>query len=137
MIRSYSELQKIESFVDRFNYLRLDGEVGKETFRFDRYLNQKFYLSKEWRVIRDHVIARDNGCDLGIDGYELFGKIIIHHMNPILLNDIKNSSDYLLNPEYLISTNFSTHNAIHFGNEKLLDKPDTERSRHDTCPWKH
>lgn len=116
--------------------MRLDGTVGKETFGFDRFLNQAFYRSKEWKSVRDFVIIRDGGHDLGIAGYDIYGKIYIHHMNPILPKDIETGSDFLLNPEYLIATTHDTHNAIHYGDETLLIKTPIERSRNDTCPWK-
>lgn len=135
-IRTYTELTEIESFADRYRYLKLDGLVGKDTFGFDRYVNQKFYRSKEWKDIRDHVIVRDNGCDLSVEGYEIRGRIYIHHMNPIMLQDIKYATDYLLNPEYLITTTHRTHNAIHYGDEDLLILPLIERSKNDTCPWR-
>lgn len=137
MIRSYSELRELESFEERYKYLQLSGSVGKDTFGFDRYLNQVFYRSQEWKSIRDKVIIRDNGCDLGIEGYEIHGRIYIHHMNPIMLKDIEQRTDLLLNPEYLISTTHSTHNAIHYGDESLLPLIPKERSANDTCPWKH
>ena len=135
-IRTYSELSKLTTFKDRYNYLRLDGFVGEETFGFDRYLNQLFYTSQKWRSIRDFVIIRDNGCDLGVEGYEIYGKIIIHHMNPITVSDIINETEYLLDPEFLISTIHNTHNAIHYGDEKLLSTGPIERKPNDTCPWK-
>lgn len=137
IIRSYSELSRLRTFKERYEYLRLDGKVGKETFGFDRYLNQIFYKSDEWKSIRDFVIIRDNGCDLGIEGYEIHGKILIHHMNPISPKDIARRSENLLNPEYLITTVLSTHNAIHYGDESLLISAPIERVRNDTCPWKH
>lgn len=136
-IRTYSELMRFSSFEDRYQYLRLNGSIGEITFGFDRYVNQKFYRSAEWKRIRNHVILRDNGCDLGVDGYEIHEKILIHHMNPIALNDIQNASDYLLNPDYLISVTLATHNAIHYGDETLLIRAPTERRPNDTCPWKH
>lgn len=136
MIRSYSELSELKSFEDRYKYLQLSGSVGKDTFGFDRYLNQVFYRSQEWKSIRDKVIIRDNGCDLGVEGYEIHGRIYIHHMNPIMLKDIEQRTDLLLNPEYLISTTHSTHNAIHYGDESLLSLIPKERSANDTCPWK-
>lgn len=136
MIRSYSELCTLKSFEDRYKYLQLSGSVGKDTFGFDRYLNQVFYRSQEWKSIRDKVIIRDNGCDLGVEGYEIHGKIYIHHMNPIMLKDIEQRTDLLLNPEYLISATHSTHNAIHYGDESLLPLIPKERSANDTCPWK-
>lgn len=137
-IRTYSELKALTTFEERFEYLRLNGEVGKETFGFDRYINQLFYQrSKEWKKIRDHIILRDNGCDLGIDGYEIWGRPIVHHMNPVSVEDIETVSEYLLNPEYLILTSHSTHNAIHYGDEKLIATSPIERTKNDTCPWKN
>lgn len=136
-VKTYSELSKLTTFKERFNYLRLDGQVGKDTFGFDRIFNQKFYTSKEWRHIRDLVIVRDNGCDLGIEGYDIVGQnLIIHHINPISLEDIESKSDILLNPEYLITTTHNTHNAIHYGDDKLLITGPIQRSKNDTCPWK-
>ena len=136
MIRTYSELIKLKTFKDRFEYLKLDGIVGEETFGFDRYMNQIFYKSKEWASVRRAVIIRDNGCDLGVEGYEIHGKILIHHMNPINLSDIVHKTDELLNPEYLITTVLSTHNAIHYGDASLLPALPIERRANDTCPWK-
>lgn len=138
IIRTYSELIKLPTFEERFKYLQLNGAVGQDTFGFDRYINQKFYRSLEWKRIRNEVIIRDNGCDLGVEGYEIYGQtIIIHHMNPITIKDIADVSDYLLNPEYLISTVHNTHNAIHYGDESLLCLGPIERTPNDTCPWKH
>lgn len=136
MIRTYSELSQLMTFKERYEYLRLDGIVGEETFGFDRYMNQIFYRSKEWESIRREVIVRDNGCDLGVNGYEIHGKILIHHMNPIDLKDIIYRTEILLNPEYLITTVLSTHNAIHYGDSNLLPCLPEERSMYDTCPWK-
>lgn len=136
-IKSYSELSQLETFEERFEYLRLDGIVGKDTFGFDRIFNQKFYRSEEWKQVRDFVIVRDNGCDLGVEGHEIFGnRIIIHHMNPISIDDIKHSTRNLLDPEYLITTIHRTHNAIHYGDEDQLIKAPIERVRNDTCPWR-
>lgn len=135
-IRTYSELITLPTFEERYRYLRLGGRVGEETFGFDRYLNQIFYKSKEWLSVRDYVIIRDMGRDLGIEGREIHGKILVHHMNPIRVEDIVNRSDYLLNPEYLISTVKNTHDAIHYGDEGLLITVPRERSKYDTCPWK-
>lgn len=136
-IRRYSELCKLKTFEGRFEYLRLDGQVGKDTFGFDRIFNQRFYTSTEWRRIRDHVIIRDNGCDLGVEGHEIYGnRIIIHHLNPISLEDIERQSAYLLDPEFLITTIHNTHNAIHYGDESLLIRAPIERSKNDTCPWR-
>ena len=136
-IRTYSELCQLSTFEDRFDYLRLNGTVGKDTFGFDRYLNQQFYRSREWKRIRDLVILRDNGCDLGIDEYEIHGRILIHHMNPISIEDLQHMSDFLMNPEYLICVSHRTHNAIHYGDESLIVGAPIERSQNDTCPWRH
>lgn len=135
-VRTYSELSQLSSFEERFRYLQLNGMVGKDTFGFDRFINQDFYRSREWKTVRDFVIVRDGGCDLGVAGHDVYGKIFIHHMNPILPKDIETGSDFLLNPEYLITTTHHTHNAIHFGDEKLLQAAPIERKQHDTCPWK-
>ena len=135
-IKTYSELITLPTFEERFEYLRLDGTVGESTFGFDRYLNQIFYRSQKWKDIRDWVIIRDNGCDLGVEGFEIYGRIIIHHMNPIRIQDIERESDLLLNPEYLICTVHNTHNAIHYGDASLLITAPIERSKNDTCPWK-
>ena len=135
-IRTYSELSNLKTFEERYRYLQLNGIVGKETFGFDRFLNQDFYRSQEWKRIRDMVITRDNGCDLGVEDRIVYGKIFIHHMNPFLPEDIVSSSDFLLNPEYLITTTLNTHNAIHYGDESLLETVPVERSRNDTCPWR-
>lgn len=136
MIRRYSELILLPTFEERFNYLRLRGVVGQETFGFDRYLNQILYQSLKWKESRDFVITRDNGCDLGVEGHEIHGRIIVHHMNPITLKDIEHESDFLYDPEYLISTIHNTHNAIHYGDENLLIKSPIERTKYDTCPWR-
>ena len=136
MIRNYSELITLRTFKERFEYLKLDGIVGEETFGFDRYMNQIFYKSREWTSVRRAVIIRDNGCDLGVEGYEIHGKILIHHMNPINLSDIVHKTDELLNPDYLITTVLSTHNAIHYGDASLLPALPIERRANDTCPWK-
>ena len=129
MLKCYSELLQLTTFKERYEYLRLDGVVGEETFGFDRYLNQIFYNSQEWKDIRRKIIIRDNGCDLGLDGYEIRGKILIHHMNPIKQQDILLRTDLVLNPEYLIATTLSTHNAIHYGDEKLLLTVPNERRK--------
>ena len=135
-IKRYSELILLPTFEERYKYLQLNGVIGDETFGFDRYINQMFYRSQEWRQVRDYVIVRDNGCDLGIEGHEIRGKILIHHMNPIGIKDIQQVNKFLLDPEYLITTMLSTHNAIHYGDESLLVKDPIERSKNDTCPWK-
>lgn len=136
IIRTYSELIRLKTFEERFEYLQLNGVVGEETFGFDRYLNQRFYTTTEWRRIRNFVIVRDLGCDLGIEEYELHGNIFIHHMNPISVNDIKNFTSILREPEYLITTSKNTHDAIHYGSKELLYSPPIERLKNDTCPWK-
>lgn len=136
-IRTYSELIKIPTFTERFEYLRLDGIVGEETFGFDRYLNQVFYKSKEWLEARDYVIVRDFGCDLGIEGHEIFGRILVHHMNPIRKEDIISRSKLLINPEYLICVSKRTHDAIHYGDGSLLISEPIERTKNDMCPWRH
>lgn len=135
-IRTYSELMKFDNFIDRYNYLKLGGKVGEETFGFDRYLNQQFYKSKEWLRLRDEVIIRDNACDLGIPDREIPSRIIIHHMNPITKNDIINQTEFLLNPEYMICVTKRTHDAIHYGDESLLFTGLVERAKNDTCPWR-
>ena len=135
-IKTYSELIKLDSFIDRYNYLKLDGEVGESTFGFDRYLNQLFYKKPEWLELRDKIIARDNGCDLAMPGHEIPTKIFVHHMNPITKDDILNRSEFLLNPEYLICMSKRTHDAVHYGSEDLLLLAPKERTKYDTCPWK-
>ena len=136
-IRTYSELITIPTFEERFVYLRLDGRVGETTFGFDRYLNQTFYKDPEWLRVRNEVIIRDNGCDLGIEDHEIRGRILVHHMNPIRAEDILERSKFLLDPEYLICTMKNTHDAIHYGNSDLLIKSPIERRQNDTCPWRH
>lgn len=136
-IKTYSELILLPTFEERFKYLKLNGRVGDDTFGFDRYINQKFYRSAEWKRIRDYIIIRDNGCDLAVDGYEIHGRILIHHINPITISDIKFSTEYLMNPDYLICVTHSTHNAIHYGDEKQIITGPIVRTKNDTCPWKH
>lgn len=133
--RSYRELARIDSFEDRFEYLVLGGGVGETTFGFDRHINQMFYRSSEWKRIRQQVIARDYGCDLGVEGYDIHDRILIHHMNPMRVSDIVHGDDDILNPEYLISTTHNTHNAIHYGDASLLPQPFVERSFGDTRLW--
>lgn len=135
-IRTYSELITIPTFEERYKYLQLKGSVGKDTFGYDRYLNQLFYQTIEWKRLRRDLIIRDCGCDLGVKGYEIHGRIIIHHMNPITKEDLLDRTDYLMNSEYLICTTHSTHNAIHYGDESLLVTAPIVRSKNDTCPWK-
>lgn len=136
-IKTYTELSKLSTFEERFEYLKLNGVVGESTFGFDRYLNQIFYRSQRWKSVRDYVIIRDLGCDLGIEGYEIHDRIIIHHMNPLTRQDIEKESEYLLDPEFLITTVHHTHNAIHYGDDSLLFKTPVERTKFDTCPWRH
>lgn len=131
----YSELIQLETFEERYSYLKLDGIVGFETFGFDRYLNQLLYKSKEWNRCRTEIIVRDNGCDLGVDDYVIYGKILIHHMTPITKDDIVNNRPILFDHDKLISTSFETHNAIHYGESNALLKQPIERTKHDTAPW--
>ena len=135
MIRTYRFLEKLHTFEDRYQYLKLSGIVGVSTFGYDRYLNQNLYTSRRWKETRDLVIIRDNGCDLGIEDYRIHGKILIHHINPITIEDIELDRDDIFNPEFLICTTLNTHNAIHYGNESLLPKLPVERRKNDTCPW--
>lgn len=135
MIRTYSELCRLGTLDERFDYLELGGVIGTSTFGFDRYINQQFYHSREWRQIRNHVIARDQGMDLGSEDVPIMGAHLIHHMNPITLEDIEESTENLLDPEFLITTALRTHNAIHYGNKRQLPRPFVERSRGDTRLW--
>lgn len=134
--RRYSELKLLKTFEERFDYLRVGGKVGESTFGFDRYLNQSFYKSTEWIRARRQVIIRDNGCDMGVDGFDIKGPIVIHHMNQISPEDIEHFNPDILNPEYLICVSTQTHKAIHFGDANLLSKAFVPRSKYDTCPWK-
>ena len=137
LIRCYSELIRLKTFKERFEYLRLGGIVGESTFGFDRYLNQQLYTSTFWKKkIRNEIIIRDNGCDLGLEGYDIHDKIIVHHMNPLSIEDVLNVPDEIFNPEFLICVSQRTHNAIHYGDENLLPKGPIERRPNDTCPWK-
>lgn len=136
-IRTYDELIQFPSYEERFEYLKLGGRVGEDTFGFDRYLNQTFYKTEEWKNVRNEVIIRDNGCDLGVPDREIRGsRILVHHMNPITKEDILNRSEFLLNPKYLITTVKTTHDAIHYGDEDLLPKGPVVRTKNDTCPWR-
>lgn len=139
MIRTYNDLIQLKTFEERYEYLRVFGKVGEETFGFDRIFNQMFYRSKDWHLIRDKVIARDFGRDLAVEGREIPEgvSIIIHHMNPIKISDIRNNTDFLLNPNYLITTTDRTHKAIHYGDKGLLMLDPVVRYKNDTCPWKH
>lgn len=136
IIRTYSELIKLPTFIERYRYLRLGGKVGEDTFGFDRWLNQVFYKSDEWLEVRDFVIVRDMGCDLGMPDREIKSRILVHHMNPISQEDIVRRTKFLLDPEYLISTIKNTHDAIHYGDETLLMPDPIVRTRNDTCPWR-
>jgi hypothetical protein len=137
-IKTYTELSKLNTFEERFRYLKLDDKIGEDTFGFDRYLNQMFYQSDEWKKLRNYVITRDQGNDLGIKGRPIIDqKILVHHMNPIRKEDLLNRSDILLNPEYLITVTKRTHDAIHYGDESILYQEPIERSLNDTCPWRH
>lgn len=135
--RSYSELIQLDTLIDRYNYLKLVGEVGERTFGSDRLLNQIFYRSQQWKSARDEVIIRDGSCDLGVSDYELYDKVVVHHINPITIDDIKDENwDKLLNPNNLITTSYNTHQAIHFGNERILTKLPVIRTPGDTCLWR-
>lgn len=135
MIRKYSELRRFETFLDRYHYLVLHGKVGVATFGFDRELNQQFYTSTEWRQVRSEVITRDNGCDLGVEGYEIHDRLMIHHMNPLTVNDFYQGGSHILDPEFLITTTHSTHNAIHYGDERQLPRLLVLRKPGDTKLW--
>ena len=137
MLRSYSELSRLRTFDERFRYLLLAGSVGVETFGFDRYVNQRFYRSEEWKHVRNIVIARDNGCDLGIEGRDINGRVYVHHMNPMNLEQINDHMDLILDPEYLVCVTFATHNAIHYGDESYITLAPVERQPNDMCTWKH
>lgn len=135
IMRSYSELRRLKTFKERFQYLNLQGYVGDATFGYDRHLNQRFYNTTQWRQLRHAVIIRDNGCDLGIEGYEIHNRPLIHHMNPMTVSDLVHGDERVLNPEFLITTTYKTHNAIHFGDERLLSTPFVERKVGDTQLW--
>lgn len=133
--RRYSELRRLDTFEDRYRYLAMNGEVGEATFGFDRYINQMFYQSRQWRQTRNEVITRDLGCDLGIDGYEIHSRLLVHHMNPMTPEDIRHGNEAILDPQFLITTTHATHNAIHYGDERMLAKPFVPRQRGDTKLW--
>lgn len=136
VLRRYSELKRLKTFEERYEYLRIGGLVGESTFGFERYLNQALYTSQKWRQLRNQIIIRDNGCDLGIEGRDIFDKIIIHHMNPLTREQVQNPDDSMFDPEYLICVSHNTHNAIHYGDASLLSKEYVPRRPNDTCPWK-
>lgn len=136
-IKTYSELMTFRTFEERFKYLEIGGHIGIESFGFNRYLNQNFYRSQEWQQLRDRIILRDNGCDLGIDGYPISGKIIIHHINPITIDDVLDRNADIFSPEYLICVSHATHNAIHYGNDSYASRYSViERRPNDTTPWR-
>lgn len=135
VLKCYSELKLLTTFEERYEYLRLSGKVGLDTFGFDRYLNQILYRSRRWLSARDKVIIRDLGCDLGVEGYEIHNKILVHHMNPITVQDIELGNNKVFDPEFLICTSFNTHNAIHFGDGKLLPQKPITRTQNDMAPW--
>jgi hypothetical protein len=133
--RTYSELQQLETFEERYKYLKLKGVLGERTFGFDRWINQRFYRSSEWKAVKSLVIVRDNGCDLGIEGYEIPSGLVVHHMNPVTLKDIEGHETWILDPEFLITTSLQTHNAIHYGDDSLLPRGPIERKSGDTTLW--
>lgn len=134
-IRTYSELSRLDTFADRYHYLELRGVLGESTFGFDRWINQRFYRSQEWKFVRNRVIIRDNGCDLGIPGYEIHSGLLVHHMNPISLDDLKHGEEWIIDPNFLITTSLQTHNAIHYGDESLLPRDPIVRRLGDTKLW--
>ena len=136
IIRCYKELSRIDNYEERFRYLKLVGQVGESTFGFDRYLNQIIYSSRKWKQVRNAVIIRDEGRDMGVEGYEIQGRIVIHHMNPISVEDVEKDSDFIYDPEFLICVSPITHNAIHYGDESLLPKGPVDRFPNDMCPWR-
>lgn len=137
IIKTYSELIKLPTFIERYRYLKLDGKVGEATFGFQRWLNQELYHSRKWLSFRDEIIFRDNGCDLAVDGFEIYCPILIHHINPVTYDDIVNRNPIVFDSENAICTKLPTHNAIHFGDERLLVRTPIERTINDTCPWRH
>lgn len=134
-IRTYLELRRLETFEERYDYLKLRGTLGERTFGFDRWINQRFYKSHEWKSVRNHVIVRDNGCDLGVDGYEIHSGLLVHHMNPVSPEDLKHGEEWIIDPNFLITTSLQTHNAIHYGDESLLPRGPIERRSGDTTLW--
>ena len=137
IIRTYSELITLPTFIERFRYLKLGGLVGEETFGFDRYLNQTLYRSAEWKRFRRDVIIRDNGMDLALEGYDVAGKILVHHIDPLTMQDVLRRDPKIFDPENVICTSLNTHNAIHYGDESLLITEPVVRRKYDTCPWRH
>ena len=137
MIRTYRECMQLPTFQERYRYLQIGGRVGKETFGFDRYLNQMLYRTSEWKRFRRDMIVRDNGCDLGCEEYEIYGNVLVHHINPITVEDVINRNPCIFDPNNVICTSLNTHNAIHYGDETLLITEPVVRKPNDTCPWKH
>ena len=137
MNRTYRECMQLPTFQERYRYLQIGGQVGKETFGFDRYLNQMLYRTPEWKRFRREMILRDNGCDLGCEGYEIYGNVLVHHINPITVEDVINRNPCIFDPNNVICTSLNTHNAIHYGDETLLITEPVVRKPNDTCPWKH
>lgn len=135
-IKTYSELIILPTFIERFNYLKIGGQVGEQTFGYDRYLNQILYRTPEWKRFRRDIIVRDMGCDLACDDREIVGKVIVHHLNPLLIDDVVNLSPKIFDPENVVCCSLDTHNAIHYGDENLLMKEPVVRTKNDTCPWK-
>lgn len=136
-IRTYSEMIALPTYEERFDYLKLDGKVGKETFGYDRYLNQVLYNTEQWKKFRREIIIRDNACDLACEGYEINHRILVHHINPITVEDIVNRNPMIFDPENVVTTTHQTHNAIHYSDKSLLITKPIERTRNDTCPWRH
>lgn len=137
IIKTYSELATLPTFLERYKYLKLDGAVGKSTFGYDRYLNQILYSSDEWKSFRRDIILRDNGCDLGCEGFDVYSRITVHHIDPITVEDVVNRHPKVFDPENVITTSHNTHMAIHYGDEELLIIAPIERTKNDTCPWRH
>lgn len=135
IVRRYSELRRLDTFEERFKYLALHGDVGTATFGFDRQINQMFYRSREWKSVRHQVIVRDNACDLGVEGFDIHGPLLIHHMNPMTVDDIRHGDDSILDPQFLVTVSHRTHNAIHFGDERQLPRPFVPRRAGDTKLW--
>lgn len=137
MNKSYSELIRFKSFIERYEYLRIGGKIGEKTFGYERFLNQQLYHTGRWLSFRDKIIVRDNGCDLAIDGFDIYDSVLVHHINPITIDDVLNLRSCVFDPENVVSTQLSTHNAIHYGDRSLLILTPNERTKNDTCLWKH
>lgn len=135
-IKTYSELMTLPTFIERFNYLKIGGRVGEETFGYDRYLNQVLYRTPEWKRFRRDIIIRDMSCDLACDDREIVGKVLVHHIDPLTIDDVLNRHPKIFDPENVICVSLDTHNAIHYGDESLLMKEPVVRTKNDTCPWR-